>query len=78
MSDEDCTAAGDAFAAVRCAVGVTVDGGHPRAYAPYGRDDLPGLVVRPSAASPAPHEVSESEAARRRSVWPEPTVLPWA
>ena len=40
----DCADAIDSFAAVCCAVGVTVDGdGRPRVYAPFGVDDL----VRP-------------------------------
>jgi hypothetical protein len=73
----DCTDAVDAFAAVCCAVGVTVTGGRPRVYAPYGLDDLLGMVVRPNPASPAPREVYETKAARWRAVWPELTVLPW-
>jgi uncharacterized protein len=74
----DCAQAIDAFAAVCCAVGVTVEDGRPRLYAPYGVDDLLGLVVRPNPRSPAPREVYEAKAARWRSVWPELTVLPWA
>ncbi len=72
-----CTDAVDAFAAVCCAVAVTVRDGRPRAYAPYGLDDLLGLVVRPNRASPAPREVYETKAARWSAVWPELTVLPW-
>ncbi|GAB3303468.1 nucleotidyltransferase family protein [Geodermatophilus aquaeductus] len=74
----DCAQAIDAFAAVCCAVGVTVEDGRPRLYAPYGVDDLLGLVVRPNPRSPAPRAVYEAKAARWRSVWPELTVLPWA
>ena len=73
-----CTEAIDAFAAVCCAVGVTVDGGRPRVHAPYGLDDLLGLVVRPNPAGPAPRDVYEAKAARWQAVWPELTVLPWA
>ncbi len=72
-----CTDAVDAFAAVCCAVAVTVRDGRPRVYAPYGLDDVLGLVVRPDPASPAPREVYETRAARWRAVWPELTVLPW-
>jgi uncharacterized protein len=59
-------------------VGVTVDGDGPRLHAPYGLDDLLGLVVRPDPASPARRDAFEAKAARWRSVWPELTVLPWS
>jgi hypothetical protein len=74
----DCARAIDASAAVCCAVGVTVEDGRPRLYAPYGVDDLLGVVVRPNPGSPAPRAAYEAKAARWRSVWPELTVLPWA
>jgi hypothetical protein len=72
----DCTDAIDSFAAVCCAVGVTVDDGRPRVYAPFGFDDLFGLVVRPNRRL-APRHVYEGKAARWRQHWPELTVLPW-
>jgi hypothetical protein len=72
-----CAEAIDAFAAVCCSVGVTLDGeGRPRVYAPYGLADLFDLVVRPNRAQ-APRHVYETEAARWRQHWPELTVLPW-
>ncbi len=73
----DCRQAIDAFAAVCCAVGVTVTDDGPRLYAPYGLDDLLGMVVRPNPHSPAPREVYEAKAARWQAVWPELTVLPF-
>ncbi|MEX5719941.1 nucleotidyltransferase family protein [Geodermatophilus maliterrae] len=74
----DCSEAIDSFAAVCCAVGVTVDSaGRPRVYAPYGMGDLFDLVVRPNRRSPAPRHVYEAKAARWQSVWPELTVLSW-
>ena len=72
----DCADAIDSFAAVCCAVGVTVDDGRPRAYAPFGYDDLFGLVVRPNRRL-APRQVYETKAARWKEHWPELTVLPW-
>jgi hypothetical protein len=73
----DCAEAIDSFAAVCCAVGVTVDGdGRPRVYAPYGLGDLLGLVVRPNRRL-APRHVYEAKATRWQAVWPELTVLPW-
>jgi hypothetical protein len=67
----------DSFAAVCCAVGLTLDGGSPRVYAPFGFDDLFGLVVRPNRRL-APRYVYEAKAARWQEHWPELTVLPWA
>jgi hypothetical protein len=68
----------DAFAAVCCSVGLTVgEDGDPRVYAPYGYDDLFGLVLRPNPHSPAPRHVYESKAERWVEHWPELTVLPW-
>jgi hypothetical protein len=66
----------DSFAAVCCAVAVTVEAGGPRVYAPFGFDDLFGLVVRPNRRL-APRHVYEAKAARWRQHWPELTVLPW-
>ena len=67
-----------AFAAVCCSVGLTVgEDGDPRVYAPYGYDDLFGLVLRPNPHSPAPRHVYESKAERWVEHWPQLTVLPW-
>jgi hypothetical protein len=71
-----CFDAIDSFAAVCCAVGVTVDGRGPRVYAPFGFDDLFALVVRPNRRL-APRHVYEAKAARWTRHWPELTVLPW-
>jgi uncharacterized protein len=73
----DCADAIDSFAAVCCAVGVTMDGDVPRVYAPFGFDDLFDLVVRPNPRL-APRHVYEAKAARWTQHWPELTVLPWA
>lgn len=67
----------DAFAAVCCAVGVTLDDdGEPTVYAPFGLDDLFGMVVRPNRRL-APGHVYTAKAARWKQHWPELTVLPW-
>jgi hypothetical protein len=73
----DCADAIDHFAAVCCCLGVTVEDGRPRVYAPFGFDDLFGLVVRPNRRI-VTREAYEAKAARWSSVWPELTVLPWA
>ncbi|WP_029430356.1 nucleotidyltransferase family protein [Blastococcus sp. URHD0036] len=72
----DCADAIDHFAAVCCCVGVTVQDGRLRVYAPHGFDDLFGLVVRPNRRL-ATREAYETKAARWSSVWPELTVLPY-
>ena len=66
------------FAAVCCCYGVTVDRkGRTAVHAPYGFDDLFGLVVRRNPASPAPRHLYEAKAGRWQRQWPELTVLPW-
>jgi uncharacterized protein len=66
------------FAAACCCYGVTVDpAGRTAVHAPYGFDDLFGLVVRPNPASPAPRHLYEAKAERWQRQWPELTVLPW-
>jgi hypothetical protein len=73
----DCAEAIDAFAAVCCSYGLTLDGdGSPRVYAPHGYDDLFSLVVRPNRRQ-APRHVYEAKAARWVRHWPGLTVLPW-
>ena len=72
----DCADAIDAFAAICCSVGVTVQDGRPRVYAPFGYDDLFAMVVRPNPRL-APRHVYETKAARWLQQWPELTVLPW-
>jgi hypothetical protein len=72
----DCADAIDHFAAVCCCLGVTVEDGQPRVYAPFGFDDLVGLVVRPNRRL-ATREAYEAKAARWSTVWPELTVVPW-
>lgn len=65
------------YASVVHAVGVRLedDGGLDIA-APFGLDDLFGLVVRPNRAldNAATHA---SKAARAKAVWPEVVVVPW-
>jgi hypothetical protein len=55
---------------------VTAQDGRPRVYAPYGYDDLFGMVVRPNPRL-APGHVYEAKAARWLETWPELVVLPW-
>jgi hypothetical protein len=55
---------------------VRAQDGRPRVYAPYGYDDLFGMVVRPNPRL-APRHVYETKAARWLRTWPELAVLPW-
>jgi uncharacterized protein len=72
----DCADAIDAFAAVCCCYGLTVDDGGLRVYAPHGYDDLFSMTVRPNPRL-APRHVYEAKAQRWLQQWPELTVLPW-
>jgi hypothetical protein len=65
------------FPAVACCIGVRLEaGGRLRFHAPYGYDDLLGLIVRPNRVL-APREVYEAKAARWSREWPQLAVLPW-
>lgn len=67
-------AAIDAFPAVCSCVGVRLEpDGSWHFYAPYGLDDLFGLVVRPNPVL-APREVYERKATRWKRQWPELTL----
>ncbi|WP_284750739.1 nucleotidyltransferase family protein [Amycolatopsis sp. RTGN1] len=67
-------AAIDVFPAVCSCVGVRLEpDGSWHFYAPYGLDDLFGLVVRPNPVL-APREVYERKAARWKRQWPELTL----
>ncbi len=72
----DCAEAIDSFAAVCCSVGVSVQDGRLRVYAPFGYDDLFALIVRPNPRL-APRHVYETEVARWLDTWPELVALPW-
>ncbi len=70
-------AAINCFAATACCVGGRREpDGRLVVYAPYGFNDLFGLVVRPNVAV-APASVYRQKAERWRALWPQLTVLPW-
>lgn len=69
-------AAINSFAAIACCLGVRLVDDRPTVYAPYGFDDLFGLVLRPNPVL-APRSVYESKAARWSELWPRLKVLPW-
>ena len=58
------------------AVAVRLVGDDLAVEAPYGLDDLFGLVVRPNRIQ-VPRQVYEEKAARYHTCWPELTILPW-
>jgi len=58
------------------AIGVRLVRGHPRVVAPYGLDDLLGLVVRANRVQVTPG-IYRRKAARWLRHWPNLTVLPW-
>jgi hypothetical protein len=69
-------AAIDSFASTTCCVGVRVERGEWRVYAPHGLADVFDLVVRPNPVL-APRHVYEAKTRRWQGQWPELTVLPW-
>ncbi len=69
-------AAIDSFAATTCCVGVRVEAGEWRVYAPHGLEDVFDLVIRPNPVL-APERVYAAKTKRWLEFWPELTVLPW-
>ncbi len=59
-----------------CCVGVRMEGGRLKVYAPYGLHDLFGLVIRPNKTV-APEKVYDAKLARWTKVWPKLVVIPW-
>lgn len=60
-----------------CCIGVRKDSDGLKVYAPYGLNDLFGLVVRPNKAI-APEEVYYKKLSRWTKVWPKLQVIPWS
>ena len=58
------------------AIGVRLVHGCPQVFAPYGLDDLLGLVVRANRVQITP-EIYRRKVARWTRHWPNLTVLPW-
>lgn len=58
------------------AVGVRMDNGLFKVYAPFGLNDLFGKIVRANKTQ-VTKEVYEKKAARWLSTWPDLTVIPW-
>ena len=73
------TSTGDAIASwptTATAIGVRLESGRPRVLAPYGLEDLLGLVVRANRVQITP-EIYRLKVARWQRHWPDLTVLPW-
>ncbi|MEF3306017.1 nucleotidyltransferase family protein [Paenibacillus sp. GYB003] len=67
----------DTWPTTATAIGVRADGqGGWRVYAPYGLDDLLGLIVRPNKVQITRH-IYEAKTARWTSRWPGLNVVPW-
>ena len=58
------------------AIGVRLAQRRPRVFAPFGLDDLLGLVVRANRVQITP-EIYRRKVARWHRHWPNLTVLPW-
>lgn len=64
------------FPTTATAIGVRRIGGKLECCAPFGLDDLFGLVVRPNKRQ-ITRSVYEAKIDRWRSIWPRLTFLPW-
>jgi hypothetical protein len=65
------------YASSTHAIGVSLAGdGHLDVFAPFGLEDVFGLIVRPNHALPnkATHD---RKANRVKAIWPELTIIPW-
>lgn len=68
----------DRFLAPCCAVGIRRVNGRVEIAAPFGLEDLFGMVIRPNPRTTGPQSQYEAKSARWKSMWPEVTVMPWA
>lgn len=66
----------DTFPSTTCCVGVRIEDGRWRVYAPHGLSDAFNLVVRPNLKI-APQHVYQAKTARWKQQWPALTILPW-
>jgi uncharacterized protein len=65
------------YASATHAVGVSLtDDGRLDVFAPFGLEDIFGLVVRPNYAL-ANKATHDRKASRVKAIWPELTILPW-
>jgi hypothetical protein len=64
------------FPTTATSVGISKHGGDFSICAPFGLDDLLGLIVRPNPRQ-ITREIYEAKVARWRRSWPELTFLPW-
>jgi hypothetical protein len=64
------------FPTTATSVGISMQGGDYAICAPFGLDDLLGLIVRPNPRQ-ITREIYEAKVARWRHSWPELTFLPW-
>jgi hypothetical protein len=65
------------YASATHAVGVSLtDDGRLDVFAPFGLEDIFGLIVRPNYAL-ANKATHDRKASRVKAIWPELTILPW-
>jgi uncharacterized protein len=71
-----CTDAIASFPTTATAVGVRLNDSRFECCAPFGLDDLFGLIVRPNKRQ-ITRAIYDAKVQRWRSVWPQLTYLPW-
>ncbi|MEA2453478.1 MAG: uncharacterized protein QOG04_2188 [Actinomycetota bacterium] len=67
----------DNFLATSCCIGIRKVGNEVDVYAPYGLDDLFGLIVRPNPDATGPGWAYAEKTQRWRHLWPNLNVMPW-
>lgn len=64
------------FPTTATAIGVRKEAGGYKVYAPFGLDDLFGLIVRPNKRQ-ITREIYERKIERWRKIWPSLNIIPW-
>jgi len=60
-----------------CCIGVRKNSDGLKVYAPFGLNDLFGLIIRPNKVV-APEKVYDNKLSRWTKVWPKLKVIPWS
>jgi uncharacterized protein len=66
----------DTWPTTATSVGVRYDDNDFKVYAPFGLDDLLGMIVRPNKVQ-ITQDVYDKKVERWLAVWPKLTVIPW-
>lgn len=65
------------FLAIACCLGIRSNDGEIEIYAPFGMDDLFGLMIRRNPEAAGPASAYEKKTQRWAQLWPQLTISPW-